>query len=454
MIYCPNPDCTDRQNNAQSTTCATCGTYLTVRRYQLIEPLQKLSSSGCAEVFTVEDLYYPSSPKVMKTLRVPNQKSSEDQKSLQLFDREAKVLESLDHQDIPKMEANGYFSFETALKLELKCLVMEKIDGVNLDQWLKENQCCPPNLALQWMKQLVDILEYLHRHKLLHRDIKPTNIILKPDNKIALVDFGAAKQITTDAVKDTDSTRVYTSGYAPDEQRDGHAVPQSDFYALGRTFVHLLTGRTPRDPNFDIHKWRLHLPKGFPEEIANLIDSLMAQIVTKRPKCTATIRRQLKRIEKKQASPFWNSKKFPKRFHLPKITNAISLIIVMWILAWELANNWNLIFPSSTQAALSSIYQKNCKNIEISKGNLLSAKCQASSGKFNTSSILIQGIQNKDGVLNFTRLNVNSSYQRSCWGIHVNGATLSAKCKKINGEPKDSTILIPGIKNTDGKLTY
>lgn len=366
MIYCPNPDCIDRQHAADSMTCPSCSTTLVINgRYQLMEPLRKISLSGCAEVFTVQDLL--STTKVMKILRVG------DPKLLELFDREARVLQELDHHSIPQMESDGHFSFQTAAGLELKCLVMEKIAGVNLEQWLQENHCCPPDLALQWLKQLVDILEYLHQKDLFHRDIKPANIILKLDGQIALVDFGAVRQITNTVWGEQDLTLVHTPAYAPPEQLKGQAVPQSDFYALGRTFVHLLTGEHPLNSDIDIQgnlKWRSHLPEYFPREIADLVDDLMAPLVINRPSYTTIIKRRIRRIEKNQSSRFWQMIVIPKGFHPTKIINTMPLLVLIGLgvyrAIWWGANNWswNSIKPlSPTELSRAKVANKKCPSV-------------------------------------------------------------------------------------------
>lgn len=387
MIYCPNPDCTDRQNVDDSMACQACGTNLVINgRYQLMEPLRKISLSGCAEVFTVQDLL--STTKVMKILRVG------DPKLLELFDREAQVLRDLNHPGIPKMDADGHFSFQTATRLELKCLVMEKIAGVNLEQWLQENQCCPPDLALQWLNQLVDILEYLHHHQLFHRDIKPTNIMLRPDGQLALVDFGAVRQISTTIWSNENLTAVLTPGYAPPEQLNCQAVPQSDFYALGRTFVHLITGKHPLDSVVDIHghlQWQSKLPQDFPREIINLVDSFMAPLVTKRPKCTAIIRQQLYRIEKEQSSRFfWNIRILPRGFNLINIVKAIPQTLLICygieIVVWWCANNWlwKSIEPVPPLVAKSLVGAKRQCALSIdSKNTPLQSEWNRSSNSFD-----------------------------------------------------------------------
>jgi hypothetical protein len=113
-----------------------------------------------------------------------------------------------------------------------------------------------------------------------------------------------------------------------------------------------------------------------------------------------------------------------------------------------------LMAHASAQAASSSSYQSSCKDIKISDGDLLSAKCRTQAGKYKQSSVRIQGIQNKDGKLIFTSLDVGSSYPKTCKKVNISGATLTAKCKKINRDYVKAAILIPGIKNINGDLTY
>lgn len=113
----------------------------------------------------------------------------------------------------------------------------------------------------------------------------------------------------------------------------------------------------------------------------------------------------------------------------------------------------SVTFSGPAQAVSPSSYQSSCRNISID-GSRLSASCRTIAGNYISSSIYVQGIENKDGRLNFTRLGVASSYQRTCNNIGIAGATLTASCRKINGTYEGTSILIPGIKNINGDLTY
>lgn len=294
MSYCINPKCDERENSWTADVCHNCSFPLTLLdRYRLIKPLRPINVFDYLEVFEVEDLTQ-GNHKVMKVLK------SQDSKLIELMEREAIVLQLLDHPGIPRVEGefeDFCFSISAGAK-QLRCLVMEKIEGQNLEDWLTLQGPLSPKLALHWFRQLVEILDHVHQAGFFHRDIKPSNIICQPDGRLVLVDFGSIREVTSTYLAKIsgestaggfdrlhDITVVKTACYAPLEQVNGKAVPQSDFYALGRTFVYLLTGiplnQLPEDSQGRL-LWRnrvRHLPAPF----ANLIDDMMATYAAKRP---------------------------------------------------------------------------------------------------------------------------------------------------------------------------
>ncbi|MGE5657444.1 MAG: protein kinase domain-containing protein [Actinomycetota bacterium] len=282
MNYCINPDCKQRQNPDGLECCQTCGTPLLINgRYRLLQPLRPINPRNSTDVFEVED---GESRKVMKILKDSNPQL------IEFFEREALTLQSLNHPGIPKVEIDSYFTVLLPdSDQELYCLVMEKIEGKNLEQWVAERGTLTQSVALVWLKQLLEILNVIHQNRFFHRDIKPSNIMVKPDGQLALIDFGTARGITGTyflKFRGGNATTVVSGGYTPPEQIDGRATPQSDFYALGRTFVYLLTGRhpseLPKDPKTGKLMWcnkSLKLSNIF----AVLIDELMAERPEDRP---------------------------------------------------------------------------------------------------------------------------------------------------------------------------
>ncbi len=220
-------------------------------RYRI---LGLLGQGGMGAVYLAEDLRLPgrrcaikenvldphASPQVLAQLR-------------QQFLAEASILSRLDHPNLTKV--SDYFT-----QGGNEYLVMDFVEGENLqsvlDRWLRQyRQPLPEASVLPWFDQVLDALEYLHGQQpyaILHRDIKPGNIILTPQGKVKLVDFGLVKLL--DPQRPGTATVVKGFGtpeYAALEQHAqgayGHTDARTDIYALGATLYHLLTGAAPPD---------------------------------------------------------------------------------------------------------------------------------------------------------------------------------------------------------------
>ncbi|MEG4320506.1 MULTISPECIES: serine/threonine-protein kinase [unclassified Microcoleus] len=250
---------------------------------------QQLGKGGFGEIFELDDRG------TRKVIKILNLDSLSDlytrEKALYLFQQEAEILKQLNHPGIPKVEADGYFTYYDGTHTR-HYLVMEKIEGQNLHEWLKQTKrkIITQAEAINWLKQLIEILDYLHQHSYIHRDLKPTNIMRKPNGQLVLIDFGIVREITgtylAKLAEDIELTQIGSPGYAPKEQMDGKPVPQSDFFALGRTLVYLLTGKLPCQlPTDDLTGkliWQNQAP-AVSESLAELINWLMAAFPTERP---------------------------------------------------------------------------------------------------------------------------------------------------------------------------
>jgi serine/threonine protein kinase len=295
MSLCINPVCPqpNHPDNDENRFCQSCGSQLElIGRYRVLRLLS--DKTGFSKVY---EAYEQDRPKILKVLK---EQLANDSKAISLFQQEVNVLEQLNHPGIPIAE--GYFPYQTRNNITLHCMVMEKIDGPNLEQWLKQQQNRPisEDQAIVWLKQLLEILTLVHSQNYLHRDIKPSNIMIRPDGQLVLIDFGTAREITrTYLVNSGSMTAISSSGYSPPEQMQGQAIPQSDFFALGRTFVFLLTGYQPGqlyDPHLDILQWRHHADH-VSQLLLDLIDWLMSTEVNKRPRNTEEIYKKLAEIE-------------------------------------------------------------------------------------------------------------------------------------------------------------
>lgn len=297
MSYCINPKCPKPSDplNANNRICRQCGAELLIAgRYRVT---QLLGEGGFAKTYEIDDRGFP---KVLKVLQL------KEPKAIALFKQEANVLQKLKHPGIPRVEPQGYFTVQMrSSKIPLHCLVMQKIYGQNLEQWLSDRDNYPitQEEAIDWLKQMIDILQEVHRWQFFHRDIKPTNIMLQPNGQLALIDFGSVREVTGTYLAKMGvgqrGTVIASKGYAPPEQENGHPVPQSDFFALGRTFVHLLTGKHPLefyDPSTDTLQWRNAAPKISPL-LADFIDYLISRLPGNRPQNAHVIVQRLTEIE-------------------------------------------------------------------------------------------------------------------------------------------------------------
>ena len=301
MTYCINPHCPKPADpvNTNNLICRNCGSEILLQgRYRVIK---QLGQGGFSNTFEVDEC---GKTKVLKVLTENNPKA------IELFQQEAKVLSQLNSAGIPKVEPDGYFTvLPKNSSVPLHCLAMEKIEGVNLEQWMefRNYQRLSEAQALNWLKQLVEILALVHAHQYFHRDIKPQNVMLRPSGQLVLIDFGAVRQVTTTIVAGNSHTRIISQGYSPPEQQNGYSVQQSDFFALGRTFIFLLTGKEPQDKEiYDPLTNELHWRKSalnLSPLLADLIDHLMAPTANHRPQNTQVILQKLDGIEKALQTP-------------------------------------------------------------------------------------------------------------------------------------------------------
>lgn len=170
---------------------------------------------------------------------------------------EANMMKRLDHPSLPRIVDiidNGITIY----------IIMDYIEGESLDKILNEYGAQPEEMVIGWAKQLCDTLGYLHsqRPPIIYRDMKPANIMLKPEGNIKIIDFGIAREYKEQNLADT--TVLGTRGYAPPEQYSGQTDPRSDIFALGMTMHHLLTGVDPRngEPYAPVRQWNPELSEG------------------------------------------------------------------------------------------------------------------------------------------------------------------------------------------------
>lgn len=170
---------------------------------------------------------------------------------------EANMLKKLDHPALPRIVD----IIDNSVTIYV---VMDYIEGESLDKILAEYGAQPEELVIGWGKQICDVLSYLHGQKppIIYRDMKPANIMLKPEGNIKIIDFGIAREYKEQRLADT--TVLGTKGYAPPEQYSGQTDARSDIFALGMTMHHLLTGVDPRagEAYAPVRMWNPELSEG------------------------------------------------------------------------------------------------------------------------------------------------------------------------------------------------
>jgi len=223
-------------------------------RYRII---QSLGTGGFGETFLAEDTQMPSGRCcVIKQLKPMANDARVYQVVQERFQREAAILETLGngHDQIPTL----YGHFCEADRLYL---VQEWVEGETLSQRVQRTGPLSEAEAKEILENLLSILDYVHSHKIIHRDIKPDNIILRQrDNQPVLIDFGAVKEILSTVVSPSGNARsiaIGTQGFMPSEQISGQPIYASDLYALGLTAIYLMTAKIPQEMDRDLQTGKI-----------------------------------------------------------------------------------------------------------------------------------------------------------------------------------------------------
>lgn len=263
VSYCPS--CGSKQGSSSSGPPSGAHGITPLRPGQLVggryRVLAPIATGAMGSVWRGCDDHLSGRACAIKTVLVNGATVQERRERTAWFKREAEILASLDH---PAICAIRDFVIESGCHY----LILDFIEGHTLAQELelalRANPGLPQREVLAWAAQLCDALHYLHSRPvpIIFRDLKPQNVILRPDGRVTLIDFGIARPMVS-----TGGTAIGTGGYAPPEQYHGQAEVRSDVYGLAATLHHLLTGWDPTQ----------HAPFTFPP-IRSLVPTLSTSL--------------------------------------------------------------------------------------------------------------------------------------------------------------------------------
>ena len=243
-------------------------------RYRVI---RKLGSGGMAEVYLAED--EELGRKV--ALKILNERHSRDDQFVERFKREAQHAAGLNHPHIVRV----YDRRQTG---ETYYIAMEYLDGPTLKELLVRKGPTPPAAAIKFARQILSALAEAHKNGIVHRDIKPHNVIVSPDWNIKVTDFGIARSGASQMTEA--GSIVGTAQYLSPEQARGKPVdPRSDLYSLGIVMYEMLTGKVPFTGDAAVEIAMKHLqdvpppPSSIRPEISHDLDAIVMRALAKDP---------------------------------------------------------------------------------------------------------------------------------------------------------------------------
>lgn len=286
--------------------------------------VQKVLSNegGFGRTYVAKDIDKLDELCVVKQLAPKAQGTWAVKKAVELFEEEAKRLQELGkHPQIPTLLA--YFE-----ENHYMYLVQEFIDGQNLYEEFNQQGVYSENKIKELLLHLLPVVEYIHQRNVIHRDIKPQNIMRRrSDGKLILIDFGASKQLTAN-VRTKLGTTIGTPGYSPLEQMQGGiAFPGSDLFSLGTTCFHLLTGVHPgklwAENGYNwVNSWRIYLKHPISKQLGDVLDQLLKKDKEERYQSASEVIAQLT----PQPNTGSTSKPNHKRLYGTIVGSAIALL--------------------------------------------------------------------------------------------------------------------------------
>jgi eukaryotic-like serine/threonine-protein kinase len=238
---------------------------------------RKLGAGGMADVYLAEDQELGR----RVAIKILNGRHANDDQFIERFRREAKNAAALNHPNIVSIYDRGNAE-------DTYYIAMEFLDGRTLKELIVSRGAAPLNVAIEYARQILSALRFAHRHGIVHRDIKPHNVLVDGEGRVKVTDFGIARAGTSQ-MTETGSI-VGTAQYlSPEQARGGEVDPRSDLYSLGVVLYELLTGKTPFDGETPVEIAMKHLsttpkpPSKLRSDIPPELDMVVLRALAKNP---------------------------------------------------------------------------------------------------------------------------------------------------------------------------
>lgn len=202
-------------------------------RYEI---LYRVGGGGMAVVYKAKDILLNR----YVAIKVLNESLSNDSEFIRRFSREAQAAASLSHPNVVNV-------YDVGREGHIHYIVMEYVEGPTLKEYIQENGPLPPEEAVHIASQICDALAHAHENQIIHRDIKPHNILLGYNGRVKVTDFGIARAATSSTITQTGSVMGSVHYFSPEQARGGVIGEKSDLYSLGIVMYEMVTGELPFD---------------------------------------------------------------------------------------------------------------------------------------------------------------------------------------------------------------
>lgn len=249
--------------------------HLLSERYRI---KQRIGGGGMANVYLARDIILDRDV----AIKVLRPEFASDPEFIERFDREAQAATSLSHPNIVNI-------YDVGDEDDILYIVMEYVDGMTLKEYILEHGPLDVATALDIMEQLTSAIHHAHMNGLVHRDIKPQNILIDRRGKIKVTDFGIAVALSATALTQTNSILGSVHYLSPEQARGGKATKKSDIYSLGIVFYELLTGKVPFSGHSPVSIALKHLQdetpsvREFNSDIPQSVENIILKATAKDP---------------------------------------------------------------------------------------------------------------------------------------------------------------------------